>query len=85
MFENVMENYKKLSLKDKREANIYEIKKLAALLEQLCIENHISYREIKSNEVLESNSASEVDYLEAQYVYISYLKEVLGALLNAKF
>lgn len=84
MFNELMESYKKLSLKGKREANLDELKKLVAIVESLCVENNISYREIKSNEIKDS-IVLEDDYLEAQYVYITYLKEVIGALLESKF
>ena len=84
MFNELMESYKKLSLKGKREANLDELKKLVAIVESLCVENNISYREIKSNEINDS-IVLEDDYLEVQYVYITYLKEVIGALLESKF
>ena len=87
MFADVIENYKKMTVKSKRETNIYEIKKLSAILEQLCVENNIPYREIKSKEIidLKKDDVSEDDYLEAEFVYISYLKEVIGAIVNSKF
>jgi len=84
MFNELMESYKKLSLNSKREANLNEIKKLVAIIAALCEENNIEYRDVKSNEINDT-LISEDDYLEAQYVYITYLKEVIGALLDSKF
>ena len=84
MFDELMESYKKLSLNGKREANLTEIKKLVAILVSLCEENNIDYRDVKSNEINDALTLED-DYLEAQYVYITYLKEVVGALLDSKF
>lgn len=87
MFDALMESYKNLSIDEKREVNNLELKKMIAIVENLCEKNNILYREIKSNEIatLNSDNLSETDYLEAQYVYITYLKEVVAALIEAKF
>lgn len=82
MFENVIENYKKMKTSDKREKLISEMKLLIAVFEKMCIDNGIEYRKVKSKEVLDLNNGmeSEDDYLEAAFVYVEYLKEVLGSL-----
>lgn len=87
MFEDLMASYKLLDNNDKRQKNIEELKLMIALLENLCRENNIQYRPIKSKEILDINNGneSESDYLEALFVYIEYLKEVLGSILESKF
>lgn len=87
MFDELMDSYKKLSINSKREANLKEIKKLVAITSALCEKNGIDYRDVKSKEVNDLNNdiVLENDYLEAQFVYITYLKETIGALLDSKF
>lgn len=81
MFEQVVNDYKKLDLNKKRTKLIDELKVMIAVLEKICIDNKIEYREIKSKEILDLNkdNVSEEDYLEALFVYVEYLKEVLGS------
>ena len=54
------------------------------VIEQICIEKKIEYRQIKSKEILalKQEDISDDDYFTALYVYIQYLKEVMGAYLN---
>lgn len=86
MFEQVIENYKRMSIPDKRQENLKELKIMVAILEKLCVDYNIPYREIKSPEILDLDNGyeSEEDYLEATFVYIEYLKEVLGGYLESK-
>lgn len=86
MFEQVIENYKRMSIPDKRQENLKELKIMVAILEKLCVDYNIPYREIKSPEILDLDNGyeSEDDYLEATFVYIEYLKEVLGGYLESK-
>lgn len=83
MFEEVIESYKLMALSDKREKLLYEIKVLIAVLEKMCEDKGIEFKTIKSNEILDlrDGNESEDDYLEATFVYIQYLKEVIGSLL----
>ena len=80
MFEAHLDKYKSLNINDKREKIISEIKLMIVVLEKMCIDNNIPYREIKSKEILalKQENYSEEDYLEALFVYVEYLKEVLG-------
>ena len=84
MFTEVIENYKKLSIADKRQEIVDELKLMVAIFEKLCEDNNIAYREIKSREILDLKKGEETasDYLEAIFVYIEYLKEVLGSYLE---
>lgn len=83
-FDEVLINYKNMSISDKRNANISNLKFMIAFLEKICDDKNIDYRSIKSKEILELNNGKETedDYLEAEYVYISVLKEMLGAYLD---
>lgn len=84
MFDTVVEAYKKMDLSDKREANLTELKKLIAIVEKMCVDKNIPYRNIKSKEILEYSGSYE-DYLEAEFIYISYLKEVIWSYLASEF
>lgn len=84
MFETVIESYKLLSIKDKRQEILSELKLMIAIFEKMCEDNGLEYRKVHSREVLDLDNGSEMeeDYLEATFVYVEYLKEVLGALFN---
>lgn len=85
MFTPVIENYKKLSISDKRQEIVNELKLMIAIFEKLCDDNNIQYREIKSREILDLKNGNETesDYLEAIFIYVEYLKEVLGSYLES--
>lgn len=84
MFSEVIDNYKRMSISDKRDEIIKELKLMAVIFEKMCEENNIEYRKIQSREVLDlkNGNESEDDYLEATFVYVEYLKEVLGAVFD---
>ena len=84
MFSEVIENYKRMAISDKREEIIKDLKFMVAVFEKLCEDNNVEYRKIQSKEILDLNNGveSEDDYLEATFVYVEYLKEVLGALFE---
>lgn len=84
MFNEVVESYKMMSKADKRGKLLDELKMMIAVFEDMCNEKNIPYREIKSKEILDLNNGkeSEDDFLEATFVYVEYLKEVLGSLFT---
>lgn len=84
MFEELMESYKLLSIADKREEILKELKLMTAIFEKMCTDRGIEYREVRSNEILDLNKGNETedDYLEAAFVYVKFLKEVLGSLFQ---
>lgn len=84
MFSDVIENYKRMSISDKRSEIVKDLKFMVAIFEKMCEDNGIEYRKIQSSEVLQLNDGKETedDYLEATFVYVEYLKEVLGALFD---
>ena len=81
MFDNYVNQFKELSLVDKRDKIIDNLKLMIVILEKMYVDNNIPYREVKSKEILVLNddNCSEEDYLEALFVYVEYLKEVLGS------
>ena len=83
MFEDYVTEYKSMDLVNKRKKLVKEVKLMIVILEKICVDNDISFREVKSKEILAINddNCSESDYLEALFVYIEYLKEILGAYL----
>ena len=85
MFSEVIENYKRMSTADKRQEILNELKLLIAVFEKMCEDNNLQYRKVHSDEILDLDSGNETeeDYLEATFVYVEYLKEVLGSLINS--
>ena len=85
MFENAVNEFDKLNVSDKKKRIIDEIKLMIVVMEKICIERKIDYRQVKSQEILalKQENISEDDYLTALYVYIEYLKEVMGAYLSS--
>ena len=83
MFEKAVNEFDNLSLIDKKKRIIDEIKLMIVIIEKICIERNIDYREIKSKEILalKQKDVSDDDYFTALYVYVEYLKEVIGGYL----
>ena len=83
MFEKAVSEFDSLPIKEKQNRITDEIKLMIAIIEKICIERNIDYREIKSKEILalKQENVSEDDYLTALYVYVEYLKEVIGGYL----
>lgn len=84
MFEDAVKEFDSLSVYDKKKRIIDEIKLMIVVIEKICIERNIAYREIKSKEILalKQENVSTDDYLTALYVYLEYLKEVMGSYLS---
>ena len=80
MFEDLVESYKLLPTKEKRNKLLQEFKVLIAAFEQICEEQNVEVNSIKSREILDldNGNESEDDYLEALFVYLEYLKEVVS-------
>ena len=83
MFEKAVSEFDSLPIKEKQNRITDEIKLMIAIIEKICIERNIDYREIKSKEILalKQENVTEDDYLTALYVYVEYLKEVIGGYL----
>lgn len=80
MNEPIVDAYLKLNKNSKREKLLYEIKVIIAVLQKICDDRGIVYSQIHSREILDLNSddVSEEDYLEALFVYVTFLKELVG-------
>jgi len=77
MFDELFEDYKKLSIISKREKNIEEIKLVVAILQLLCDRKGLTHEEIK---ILDEEELEDEDkYLNLMYNYITSLKEDLGS------
>jgi len=85
MFENLIENYKLMSKSDKRQEIINELKLMIAVFDKMCEEKGINSINIQSREILDLKNGEEPedDFLEATFVYVEYLKEILGSLFNS--
>lgn len=81
MFEETVNKFDKLDIKNKQKNIIDEMKLMIVVMEKICVDNNIKFREVKSKEILalREENISESDYLTALYVYVEYLKEVMGA------
>ena len=84
MFESLMGSYKNMDQVNKKNALLNEIKNTITILQNLCEEKGIVFREISSKEILDLDNGKESidDYLEAMFVYIKYLQELLGTYLE---
>ena len=77
MFEELLEEYKKLTLDSKREKNVEEIKLVLAMLQLLCERRKINHPNLKIIDL--ENYYDENDYLDLMHTYIITLKEELGS------
>ena len=84
-FNKYIDAYKKLSLKDKQNISIKELKELIAFFSEIDKTNNngsILYnREILD---VEKHDSSEDDFVEAVFVYINSLKELIGDYFNRR-
>ena len=62
MFEELMEAYKKMSQSDKKSALMKELKRIIVMLQSICEEKGISFRQITSKEILDIDEANQKDY-----------------------
>ena len=77
MFEELLEEYKKLSIDSKKEKNIEEFKLVIAMLELLCDRKNIKYNKVAIDELVDLKNDNE--YLSLIYTYITALKEEIGS------
>ena len=77
MFDELLEEYKKLSIDSKKEKNIEELKLVVAMLQLLCDRNGIKYENIRIDNL--TNIKNDHEYLSLIYTYITVLKEELGS------
>lgn len=84
-FNEYVEEFKKLTLKEKREEVLSSIKELIAVFETFAKVDNISLEYLKNNEILDiKKSDTEDDFLEAELVYIENAKNLIGQYLDKK-
>mgnify|MGYP006908847668 CR=1 FL=1 len=78
-FNEYMENFKKLDIKEKQKIIIDELKYLSAFTNKMCDELGVNNEVIVHKELLDLNSEnySQDDYAEAIIVYINSIKNAL--------
>ena len=83
-FELLVESYKQMNEVDKRNALVKEMEKTISILQGVCKEKNITIKDIYIKEILDLKDGKESidDYLEALFVYIMYLEEILGLYLE---
>lgn len=86
LFDEYMEEFKKLDTPKKRDEIINSIKQLIVAFEQLAISDHIELHYLKNNEIkdLKRDNVSEDDFLEAELVYLEVAKNLIGEYLEKK-
>lgn len=85
-FENYIEEFKKLSVKDKREEVINSVKEIIAVFDKIARDDNIVLNFLKALEIddLNKDKVSEDDYLEGLIVYIEAAKNMIGQYLYEK-
>ena len=83
-FELLVESYKQMNEVDKKNALVKEMEKTISILQGVCREKGITVKNIYIKEILDLDNGKESldDYLEAMFVYIMYLEEILGLYLE---
>ena len=83
IFNNFMEEYKKLTTDQKSDEVIEKLKSILAYLTLYAANNNIEYTSIKSVEIRDlSNDPTIDDYLEAVMVYSQNIEELIGTILQ---
>lgn len=82
-FNELILNFKKLSIIEKKQLTISEIKIIIAVLNALNLQNNHNSKTLFNCEVVDVNEMNyaEEDFIEAIYVYIYSIKELLADLV----
>ena len=80
-FNEYIDEFKKMSIIEKREEVLKSIKELIAFIEKFSEIDNIPLEFLKSREILDiEQSNTEDDFLEAEIVYIENAKILLGSI-----
>ena len=83
VFNEYIDEFKKLTTMEKREEILNSIKELIAVMEQFAKIDNISLEYLKNREILDiKKSDTEDDFLEAEIVYIENAKNLIGQYLD---
>lgn len=82
-FNELISNFKKLSIIEKKQLTISEIKSLVAVLNALNLHSNNNSKTLFNREIVDLNGLNyeEEDFVEAIYVYIYSIKESLADLV----
>lgn len=85
-FEEYMEEFKQLDIKNKRNEIINSIKELIAVFDKIAMDDNIELHYLKNKEIndLKNKVVSEDDFLEAELVYLEVAKNLIGEYLLRK-
>ena len=84
-FKEYMEEFKKLSIQEKRDEIMKAIKELIVIFQGFANMDNINLEFLKSKEILDiDKSDTEDDFLEAELVYIENAKNIIGQYLDKK-
>lgn len=85
-FNKYIEEYKKLTVLEKREELIKSIKELIAGFEKIATVDNIELHYLRNREIndLKGENVSEDDFLEGTLVYIEVAKNLIGEYLGKK-
>lgn len=83
-FNDYLNEFKKLSVNDKRSEIIDNLKEFIAIFDSLASREGIKINYLKSNEIkdLYDENVSEDDFLEGVFVYFEVAKSILGQYLS---
>lgn len=85
-FDECVEKFKLLELKDKRKICENDLKEIMAVLQQLNEVNNKKIKVLFNREITDMNKeeCSEDDFVEAMFVYINSIKELLASYIDVK-
>ncbi len=85
LFNDYIEEFKKLDTKDKRKHLIGTTKELLDTFEELAHIDNIKINYLKSNEVIsDDEDISEEEFLKRELIYLEAAKNVIGQYLQQK-
>lgn len=77
-----IDDFKKLSINDKREVLVNEVFDVLTTIENLCIKRKIRIEKLKSAYYIKNKEVLfEEDYYDLLFIYVTYIKEDLAILL----
>lgn len=83
-FNDFIKEFTELSLIEKQKITIDEFKEMIAIISKLCKDYNINYEMLLNRELadVEKTDYTQDDFVEAIYVYMQSLKELLAAYIN---
>ena len=83
MQDKLIDDFKKISLLDKRDVLLSEMLQTVEVIEKICHQKKIKITKLKSKDILiDKSQLYENDFLNLMFTYITYLQEDLGNLLE---